>query len=249
MKLDIGYRTDPGPQYDHNEDTILVSASEDSPGVTLLIVADGMGGAQAGELASQEAVKVIQKHLLEPEPPTNDTAENRLHEAIIAANQAIHQKGSGSPELEGMGSTVVLALIIEDTLWVAHVGDSRAYLVRGDAGYRLTQDHTWKDEQVRKGLLTQEQADNMNISHVLDRALGPQDTVETEVAEDEYLEVGDTLILCSDGLHGVLDDQEIVLTAAQHSPQDAANQLMERALGVPATDNVSVIVLRAEDLD
>jgi serine/threonine protein phosphatase PrpC len=249
MKLDIGYRTDPGPQYDHNEDTVLVSASEDSPGIALLMVADGMGGAKAGELASQEAVRVIRQRLLEQPPPTSDTAAARLREAIEAANQSIYQKGSGSPELEGMGSTVVLALIIDDTFWVAHVGDSRAYLVRGEIGYRLTQDHTWKDEQVRKGLLTQEQADNLNIDHVLDRALGPQSTVETEIASDEYLEIGDTLILCSDGLHGVLDDQEIVLTAAKHSPQEAANLLMERALDVPATDNVSVIVVRAENAD
>lgn len=160
MKLTIGLKTDPGPREGANQDSILGVISETTPKVAVMIVADGMGGAKAGERASQEAIAVIKQSLVDKGLPTAEDAAARLREAVTMANHAIYEKSRSSPDMEGMGCTVVVALVIDDVYWIASVGDSRAYLVRDSENYQLTDDHTWVNARVREGLLTPEQAAN-----------------------------------------------------------------------------------------
>jgi PPM family protein phosphatase len=218
---------------------------EGSPRVALAIVADGMGGAKAGEHASQEAVSVIQDYLISDEVPTPENATTRLREAVTLANKRIYEKGKSSAEMEGMGCTVVVALVIDDVYWIASVGDSRAYLVRDSESHQLTDDHTWVNARVREGLLTPEQAANHSLRHVLDRALGTETSIEVDVWPDDVLEEGDVLLLCTDGLYGVMEDSEISSLIADRMPEEAAQALVDYALNVPTHDNTSVIVLRA----
>lgn len=248
MKLSIGQASDAGPRKGANQDSILAATFEDQPQVILLIVADGMGGAKAGEIASQEAVKGIYNYLLETIPLDVETVPTHLHDAIAAANAAVFAKSKSSPEFEGMGSTVVSMLIMDDTYWIASVGDSRAYLIRDEQCHQLTTDHTWVNARVQEGLLTPEQAAQHSLSHVLDRALGVEETVKIDMALDDILEEGDALVLCSDGLHSVLEERVIVQIASSYNGPEAAQILLEQALEAPAEDNTSVIVVRAGDL-
>jgi protein phosphatase len=245
MKLSIGFMTDRGPRHE-NQDTILAIAPPESPGVALLIVADGMGGAKGGAQASQEAVAVIRRVLVEGSPVRQETAASRLREAIGEANTAIHVISLSSPDMEGMGCTVVIALVLGDSYWVASVGDSRAYRIRGGEIAQLTTDHTWVGLQVREGVLTTEQAARHSLRHVLERALGADRTIEVDVLPESLLQAGDVLLLCTDGLYGVISESALISAVTQYAPQDAADYLVAQALQVPTRDNVSVVVLRAE---
>lgn len=246
MKLSIGLRTDPGPRKGENQDSILGVIPADRSDMALAIVADGMGGAKGGAHASQEAVAVLQRELLSGEPLTPQTAAARLRAAITAANMSIHTKGLDSPDMHGMGCTVVVVLVIDDLYWVASVGDSRAYLVRSGMSTQLTEDHTWVRQQVRNGILTHEQAAHHELRHVLDRALGADKSIEVDVWPDDILEYGDVLVLCSDGLYGVLPERVITEIAQSYPAEEAADLLLQQALQAPARDNVSVIVVRAD---
>jgi protein phosphatase len=245
MKLSVGVRTDPGPRRGANQDSALAVIPPDRPEAALLIVADGMGGHKSGERASQEAVRTIHERVLHSGLPVPDEVEDRLCQAIVAANQTIHRQSQASDELEGMGCTVVAALALGGRFWIASVGDSRAYLVRSGTGQQLTEDHTWVNARVREGLLTRDEAEQHSLRHVLDRALGPEDEVEIDVLPARALEEGDVLVLCSDGVSGVLNTHEIAWAAANHTAQEAADVLIERALNAPAQDNITVAVLRA----
>jgi protein phosphatase len=246
MKLNIGLRTDPGPREGQNQDSVLAYHIEGPPAVAILIVADGMGGARAGERASQEAVAVIKEALIDGGLPTVANAQSRLRQAITHANAMIHQKSKSSTQMEGMGCTVVVALVIDDVYWIASVGDSRAYLVRNEESRQLTNDHTWVNARVREGLLTPEQAASHSLRHVLDRALGTEESIEVDVWPDDLLEEGDSLILCTDGVYGVLDDAIIAKLAMKPSADEAAAALLDQALKSDTHDNSSVVVLQAE---
>jgi serine/threonine protein phosphatase PrpC len=246
MKLNIGLRTDAGPREGQNQDSVLAYHVDGPPNVAILIVADGMGGARAGERASQEAVAVIKEALIDNGLPTADDAQSRLHQAVSLANAMIHEKSKSSAEMEGMGCTVVVALVIDDVYWIASVGDSRAYLIRNNETRQLTDDHTWVNARVREGLLTPEQAANHSLRHVLDRALGTEDSIEIDVWPDDLLEEGDTLVLCTDGVYGVLDSNIIAKLAVQSSADEAAAALIDQALKSETHDNASVVVLHAQ---
>jgi protein phosphatase len=246
MRFSIGLHTDPGPREGQNQDSILGLLFDGPPSSALLVIADGMGGAKAGEQASQEAVDVIRRCLVDNGLPTPPDVPQRLLEAIIAANTAIYQKSMSLSEMEGMGCTVVVALVIDDVYWIASVGDSRAYLIRGQNSYQLTDDHTWVNARVKEGLLTPEQAASHSLRHVLDRALGADTTIEVDIWPDDILEEGDALLLCTDGLYGVLDDETIRNVMAGKPAQEAAHALVEYALSMPARDNVSAILLHAD---
>ncbi len=246
MRLSIGLQTDPGPRKGENQDSVLAVVPQDRPDLGLAIVADGMGGAKGGATASREAITVLRRELLEAEPLTRENAPSRLMAAITHANTSIHVKGLDSADMQGMGCTVVVALVIDHVFWIASVGDSRAYLVRKDVVTQLTEDHTWVRQQVRDGVLTHEQAATHSLRHVLERALGADQTIEVDVWPGHAVEPGDVLVLCSDGLYGVLDEEAICEIASHYPPQEAADRLLDRALRAPARDNVSVVVLRLE---
>jgi len=245
MKLDVGYQTDPGPRKGENQDSVRVASLPDQDGI-LLILSDGMGGARAGEYASRQAVDVIQAELLRKPHLTPDNALERLHEAVIAANDSIFEQAQETPERRGMGCTIVVALVLGEQYWVASVGDSRVYVIRDGQTTQITDDHTWVNARVREGVMTHEEAANSAMRHVLDRALGTRPGVDVDAWPGGPLARGDALLQCLDRRYGVLSDEHIARMAMAFPAQQAAETLVRQALAAHTHDNVSVVVLKAE---
>lgn len=223
----------------------------------LFVVSDGMGGEAHGEVASALAVETLVKHCVDgdtnpatslygdPQPELSGRAR-RLASAVHLANRKIFQAADDHPEQRGMGATLTAAWLNDNSLSVAHVGDSRAYLLRSGALQQLTSDHSLVAEQVRRGILTAAEADQSEMQSVLLRALGTQEEVDVD-AEDHPLFPGDILLLCSDGLTRMLTEPEIAGTLqVETSPQKAADKLIELANDSGGADNITVIVIRLE---
>lgn len=246
--VEIAAHTDPGRVRRLNEDAIR---TEDSLG--LAILADGMGGYNAGEVASGMAVELIHEALVASLPglrerPLDEVVAD-LHEdirfAVSRANSAIYHRASQNPDCEGMGTTLVIAVLIEDQLTVAHIGDSRLYRLRAGRLEQLTRDHSWLDEQLASGTLTAEQAENSRFKNVITRGLGIEPTVEAEI-HDHAVEAGDLYLLCSDGLTDMIDDGSLeqLLNGSGNTLDATATQLVEIANDNGGRDNISVILLR-----
>lgn len=205
----------------------------------LYIVADGMGGAAGGQEASQIAVNTTFQVYYQDSD--SDIARSLVN-AIQAANAEVYRRGHSDPALQGMGTTIVAAVLRGDSLVVAHVGDSRAYLLRGSALHRLTQDHSWVQEQVDSGLLTHEQAARHEQRNVLSRNLGNEPRARPDVATHTLI-AGDALLLCSDGLWGVVSDAEIAAVLQRQAGDPAAQTLIEMANQHGGPDNIAVLTL------
>jgi protein phosphatase len=245
----VGAKTDVGLRRAHNEDSFCAA-----PELGLFVVCDGMGGHNAGEVASRLAVEVIHKHLHEAQAGANppmvgaydhrlSARANRLASAIRLANQAIHDTAQTKPGQAGMGTTVVAGLVSDQTLSVAHVGDSRLYLVRGDDIRQVTGDHSLVAEQVRRGLLTEEEAEQSSQRNVVTRALGVEASVEVDL-EEVPLAIGDVVLLCSDGLtQGVKASQIKEVVQREPDPQAASERLVQMANEAGGMDNTTVILV------
>ena len=204
----------------------------------LYIVADGIGGHQAGDVASQMAVGLIQRTYYEDTDP--DIAAS-LQRAIAVANAEIHRQAQ-EPAYARMGTTVVAAVVRGDELIVAHAGDSRVYLLRKGTLQQLTNDHTWVAERVAAGILTPEEAAHHDMRHIVTRSLGAQPAVETDV--NRYLLLpGDRLLLCTDGLWEPVSDAEIARLLGSGTPQAAANALVNRAVAAGGADDTTALVV------
>ncbi len=242
MRLSSFAGTDVGLARSGNEDSHL-------RGRTVFAVADGLGGHQGGEVASAMAVEPLAA--LDGRAFADaDQAAEALTAAIRAANQAILQRGRSDPELWGMGTTVTAAAVAHDrVLQLAHVGDSRAYLLRKGAPLRqLTTDHTVVAEAVERGLLTREQAAIHPQRGVVTRAVGLDPDVRVDLPEPLELEPGDQVLLCSDGLTEVVDDDQIAgMLADQVDGDDACGTLIAAANRAGGPDNVTVVLLRVAD--
>jgi serine/threonine protein phosphatase PrpC len=223
--------------------------------LSLFVLSDGMGGEAHGEIASALAVEAIVKHCLETEsdpamtvfgdmPAQWSEKTRRLSSAVHLANQSIYDSAMKHPEQHGMGATVTAAWIHESTLSIAHVGDSRAYLLRGGILQQLTSDHSLVAEQVRRGILTPAEAEKSEMQSVLLRALGAHPEIEVD-AEEHMLLGRDVLLLCSDGLTRMVTEPEIAGTLqAELDPAKAAERLVELANDQGGADNVTVLVVR-----
>jgi protein phosphatase len=227
VTVQVEGQTHPGRVRSGNEDALAVEspASERARALgTLLVVSDGMGGHAAGEVASRIVVDTIPDvYYRQAAPGRARPVVEALANAVVEANAAIFAEAQRNPERAGMGCTVVAAVVRGDDLVVAHVGDSRAYLVRGGRIRRLTRDHSWVAQQVDEGILTPEQAERHPHRSLLTRALGRDASVEVEVTRFA-LQVGDTLILCSDGLTATVRDAEIADLAATLPPAAATER-------------------------
>ena len=235
MRLRYAAATDVGLIRSGNEDSFI--ARDD-----LFVVCDGMGGARAGEVASATACETI--GALDP----GSAGREELNRIVFEANKAVIQKGAGDPQLQGMGTTMTAAFRTgPGSLALAHVGDSRAYLLRNQALHQLTQDHSLVGELVRQGRLTPEQAAVHPHRSVITRAIG----IEPETLPDLFqltLETGDRLLLCSDGLSGMVDDQAIERILGEgDDPAAVAAALVDAALQNGGEDNVTVVVVLAEE--
>jgi serine/threonine protein phosphatase PrpC len=228
--------TDTGRQRRANEDSLLAR----SP---LFVVADGMGGAQAGEVASRIAVESFQPGLEDGSEP-----ESALAELARTANSRIHELSHANAEQAGMGTTLTAVYVGEDEVAIAHVGDSRAYCLREGALLRLTDDHSLVDELMRQGRLTPEEAVEHPQRSVITRALGPEGTVEVDT-RSYRARAGDVYLLCSDGLTTMLSEEDILaLLLANPSLRDAGEALIAAANDAGGRDNITVVLLRLEDV-
>ncbi len=235
---DTIWKTDTGRQRRDNEDNAFVRAP-------LFVVADGMGGAQAGEVASKLAVEEFHEAL-----PDEGSAEERLTHRIRAANRRIYDLSRTEHEHAGMGTTLTAVYLDDDDhLAVAHVGDSRAYIFRDAELTRLTQDHSLVEELVRQGKLTEEQAAEHPQRSIITRALG----IEGDVDVDTWsysMRAGDIVLLCSDGLTSMIGEDQIAqILRGETSLDHAADRLIGAANEAGGRDNITVVLFRLEDTD
>jgi protein phosphatase len=228
--------TDTGRQRRANEDSLLAS----SP---LFVVADGMGGAQAGEVASRIAVESFQPGLQDASEP-----EHALASLALAANARIHELSHSNAEQAGMGTTLTAVYVGEEEVAIAHVGDSRAYCLRDGQLLRLTDDHSLVDELMRQGRLTPEEAVEHPQRSVITRALGPEGMVEVDT-RSVRARPGDVYLLCSDGLTTMIPEEQIASVLLAH-PQlrDAGEALIAAANQAGGRDNITVVLIRLEEV-
>ncbi len=245
LRLDVAQLTDVGRKRPHNEDNMAYVIPKDAQVMArkgaLFVVADGMGGHAAGEVASEIAVETISNAYYQQDD-NEDITVSLLH-AIKRANALIHQRAAENMMRSGMGTTCVAAVLRGSTAYIANVGDSRAYLVRAGQARQVSQDHSWVEEQVRAGLLTRDQARSHAQRNVITRSLGTQDDVDVDVFTEQLFE-GDTLLLCSDGLSGLVSDEDLRSIIGQYLPQESVYRLVERANENGGPDNITAIVIR-----
>ena len=248
--LEIASCTDPGMVRSHNEDSI---ASDPANG--LVVLADGMGGYNAGEVASGMATTVItteiQQLLTKVQPFQIDeetkspVAGKMIREQVLKANTSIYQAAQSQPQYAGMGTTLVVCLYYDNRMLVAHLGDSRLYMLREGIFSQVTRDHSLLQEQIDSGIITAEQAKHAQHKNLVTKALGIDPTVEPEV-RDYSTKPGDVYLLCSDGLCDMVDDDDMGMTlqALGGNLKLAAQQLVQMANDNGGKDNVSVILVR-----
>lgn len=247
----LAYDSQVGPVRDHNEDDLRWFDPSEDPVVLrqkgrLYVVADGMGGHAAGEEASRIAVETIVARYASD---SDAEVAASLKRAITAANAEIYRQAQGG-ERAGMGTTVVCAVIRGDELHVAHVGDSRIYLLRQGVLRQLTADHSFVAEQVRRGLIKEEEAEQSPQRHILSRALGKKPEVEADLSGPHDLKAGDLLLLCSDGICGYLSNEQIkfALLANAQDPQSAVANLMQLVDAARGQDNATAVVVLVESV-
>jgi serine/threonine protein phosphatase PrpC len=243
-------RTDVGRRRRINEDSFLVS-----PETSLYAVCDGMGGHNAGEVASRMAVDTIsafiERSAVEKEItwPWGLDANlsfdaNRLKTAIRLANARVFQAADNREELNGMGTTVVSALVSGDVMTIGSAGDSRCYLVRGGELKQLTRDDSWVSAALGEGILNSDDVEHHPLRNVITKAVGARDTIDLDVLEHD-LQPGDLVMLCSDGLHGLVNDQDIGrILQSSPSLEEVSARLVEAANEAGGRDNVTVVLLR-----
>jgi PPM family protein phosphatase len=239
-------RSDTGAVRTHNEDSVAYVAPQPGDPATargsLMLVADGMGGHAAGEVASELAATTVRRVFYEL--PGSSVPEV-LASAFMAANRAILDWSESNPECKGMGTTCTAIAIRDGEAWLAHVGDSRAYHWRDGAMTQLSDDQTLVAQMVREGKLTPEEALTSPMSNVILQALGSHAEIRPMVWSDPIqLAAGDILILCTDGLTGVVSDATIAQQVERLPPDEACEALIRAALAAGAPDNVSVGVFR-----
>jgi serine/threonine protein phosphatase PrpC len=249
-KLQTFAQTDTGRVRDHNEDSV-----GSDPETGLFVLADGMGGYNAGEVASGIAVKTVMGLVRDAcsvqalELADSATGKSRpaiiLRDAVLRANKLIHQTSKTQVQCEGMGTTVVACLFHDNRVSIAHVGDSRIYRLRGDQFTQLTQDHSLLQELVARGFYTPEEAARSTNKNYVTRALGVDPTVEVDI-QDYPAEPGDCLLLCSDGLSDMVADEDMQLTLQTfgHDLAVAGRQLVKLANEHGGRDNISVMLVR-----
>jgi PPM family protein phosphatase len=240
-------QTDVGLLRDHNEDAVASDLS-----IGLLVLADGMGGYKAGEVASEIAVLMIASELNEFMLDQSSLGEltsdlllesHMLMQAVAKTNAAIYKISQNESQCAGMGTTLVAGVFADDKLVVGHIGDSRMYRLRGEALTQLTVDHSLVQEQIDAGLMTEEQAQQSNNKNLVTRALGIDAEVELELQEFD-VEVSDLYLMCSDGLSDLVSDAEIteILLEANGNITHAAHKLIQSANEHGGTDNISVVL-------
>jgi serine/threonine protein phosphatase PrpC len=232
----VASRTDPGRVRRTNEDNFFADG-----GLGLLIVADGMGGHAGGEVASRVAIATISE--LMKARLTEADADSLIRSAIEEANTAIRAQAEADPKLQGMGTTLVLAFCRGDAIHLAHLGDSRAYLIRDGSIQRLTEDHSLVAQMVKSGQLTAEEAPRFHLRNVVTRSLGNQKISEPDLAVAEW-SAGDFLLLCSDGLTNMVEESELrsLISTGGGDLERSCREAIERANQNGGRDNITAVL-------
>ena len=250
MNISAGAKTDTG-QRPNNEDRFAVvdTRKRQIRADGVLIIADGMGGRSFGEQAAAAAVETTEDalaELLDSRQVGDVVVADALTTALRRANARVYELASADDDRKGMGTTCVAAVVEGDRLYVAHAGDSRAYLLRDGLLRQVTHDHSYVAEQVRAGAITEEGARSSRFRNIITRAIGIEPTIDAEVSEAD-VQPGDTLLLCTDGLSNMVAEEDITRTLMQSpSPQAAADRLVQMAVRSGGRDNVTAIVARLQ---
>lgn len=237
VKIKATFLTDVGRRRDSNQDSFFVDAN-----LGLFIVADGMGGHSGGEVASLIAVQTVAEILSDKDAPNHSPREVLIRCFQEASNRIYDKAAFDNPELAGMGTTMVLCYARENHIYIANVGDSRCYLFRRPMLWQVTEDHSLINEQVRAGIVTEEQAKQLIGRNVITRSVGYEREVMPDILERDLVE-GEIYILCSDGLSGLVDDERICEILEQNPPDKVAALCVQQALNNGGDDNVTVLVL------
>lgn len=237
MKLDAWFLTDKGLRRDSNQDSCLINKE-----LGIFIVADGMGGHSGGEVASAIAVQTVE-HILK-HPDSKDMAPREvLSYAYEEASRRIYDKAANeSPELAGMGTTMVMAYVRNKHIYIANVGDSRCYLFKKPYLWQVSEDHSLLNEQIRAGVMKEENIGQFVARNVITRSVGYEREVQPDIIEREII-AGESYLLCSDGLSGLVPDAKISQILNQNSPDKAVRVCVDQALTNGGDDNVTVLIL------
>lgn len=243
--------TDVGLVRGHNEDNYLINDE-----LGLFLVADGMGGHAGGERASAVAVLTVEEAFVSVQVMDGNADSEarrarvgeRLERAIVRSGQRIHQEASEDSELHGMGTTLVSLALEDNCAVIGHVGDSRVYRIRSGEVAQLTDDHSLVAERVRLGLMTDEEGKTHRMRNVITRSLGYQEEVEVDLIYDE-LQVGDRYVLCTDGLSGYVEGDELMRVVSSPDLQAAARRLVDLACERGGEDNITVVLVEIKALD
>jgi len=228
----------------NNEDAFRFGSFDD--GVTWAVVCDGMGGAAGGQIASSIAADMVGKKIEKcyNRSMSESSLENMLLSAITTANVTVYDRAIADEFLSGMGTTIVAAVIKNGVASIAHVGDSRAYLIHEGALQLLTKDHSLVQEMLDNGQITEEEFENHPVKNIITRALGVAEQVEIEFDTTE-LQKGDVLFLCTDGLSGTVSKQEMLEVYSKYSFDQFTSKLIERANRAGGKDNITVVAVQA----
>lgn len=231
--------SDCGRVREHNEDTFRVDSEHG-----LFVVADGMGGHASGEIASAMAVEILFKNLIGCEGSKADSCNKEtLQKAIERANSTIFQDAQVHQERMGMGTTLTFISRSLDQLHLGHVGDSRAYRLRGNELTQLTRDHTWVNMQVHAGLLSQQEAEHAKMRHILVKSLGTQPEIEPDIVSVD-VKPNDRFLLCSDGLSDLVEHNDLQnILAGNGAPAEITRRLITKANALGGRDNITAIVI------
>lgn len=252
MRLRHAALSDVGIKRDHNEDSYLAA-----PELGLFAVADGMGGHAGGETASRVSITTLYEEIASARREQPDTFSSReplartplanvLRDALEAACAAVHHAARVNPELNGMGTTTTAVLLEKDLALVAHVGDSRLYLVRGEYIQQITEDHSLVHEQVKAGILTEEEAKTSRFKNIITRSIGYEEDVLVDVL-GLHVQAGDTLLLCSDGLSNLVEDYEMREIVRTSPLDEAPKGLIDLANARGGDDNITAVLVRIEE--
>ncbi len=246
MELKVGARSDVGMIRSGNEDNFFAEA-DDRRGV--FVVADGMGGHAAGEVASEMAVQIVSRHLLSLTSVRDRASAEKLAQAMRDANRAIYDRMLAEVDKQGMGTTASVLVLSDNQFLIGQIGDSRIYLLRDGALTQLTKDHSYVQEQVDAGLLTPEQARYHPYSNVITRCVGASESVDADIYEGE-MKPGDVFLLASDGLTGMVDDRRLqAMLLARSGPGRIVDALIAEANGRGGLDNITAIVIQVVGVD
>lgn len=244
MNIEFFGATNVGRVRELNEDSYSIFGFDGAQPPGICILADGMGGHNAGEVASQNAVTFVHEILNDSFAVDQSEIPGLLTEAAAYANDEIYKLSISDNDRQGMGTTLVISYIVDGTAYIANIGDSRAYAIRDDVICRITVDHSIVEELVAEGSITHEEAMHHPQRNIITRAVGTNPSVKSDIFEYTYMP-GDVMLMCSDGLCGLLTDDEILqIVKGGESMESITNNLIEAALNAGGHDNVTVIGLR-----